>query len=247
MPKSAECYAARWMICPAIRKPDVDLNGDQRAAVDAALTSLHAGRHETLLLHGVTGSGKTEVYIRTIQEVIRFGRQAIVLVPEISLTPQTLRRFRARFERVAVLHSHLSASERHWHWQRIARGEVQVIVGARSAVFALPRIWESSSWTKSMTAPSSKTAAPCYHAREVALRRARMEHIPLILGSATPSLESWQRATEGAYRLIDMPRPSAGSPAATRLDDRFTDGVSKPLPSWSHQSAAVSGDLRSHS
>ena len=84
----------------------------------------------------MTGSGKTEVYIQAIQEVIHFGRQAIVLVPEISLTPQTVERFRARFGAVAVLHSHLSDAERHWHWQRIAEGEVSVVVGARSAIFA---------------------------------------------------------------------------------------------------------------
>ena len=89
-----------------------------------------------MLVHGVTGSGKTEVYIQAIQEVLRFGRQAIVLVPEISLTPQTESRFRSRFGNVAVLHSHLSDAERHRHWQQIARGEVQVVVGARSAVFA---------------------------------------------------------------------------------------------------------------
>ena len=97
---------------------------------------MNARRHQTILIHGVTGSGKTEVYIQAIQEVIHFGRQAIVLVPEISLTPQTVERFRRRFGAVAVLHSHLSDAERHWHWQRIAEGEVSVVVGARSAIFA---------------------------------------------------------------------------------------------------------------
>ena len=90
-----------------------------------------AGRHRTVLLHGVTGSGKTEVYIQAIREVVSYGRQAIVLVPEISLTPQTIRRFRKRFHSVAVLHSHLSDAERHWHWQQIAAGGVQVVIGAR--------------------------------------------------------------------------------------------------------------------
>ena len=94
------------------------------------LDAMNARRHQTILIHGVTGSGKTEVYIQAIQEVIHFGRQAIVLVPEISLTPQTVERFRQRFGAVAVLHSHLSDAERHCHWQRIAEGAVSVVVGA---------------------------------------------------------------------------------------------------------------------
>ena len=118
------------------REDHLELNPDQRPALAAILAPLEAGRHETILVHGVTGSGKTEVYIQAIQEVIRFGRQAIVLVPEISLTPQTVERFRSRFGDVAVLHSHLSDAERHWHWQRIAEGDVPVVVGARSAIFA---------------------------------------------------------------------------------------------------------------
>ncbi|HWA99549.1 MAG TPA: primosomal protein N', partial [Pirellulales bacterium] len=148
----------------------------------------------------------TEVYIRAIQEVVRFGRQAIVLVPEISLTPQTRQRFEARFGSVAVLHSHQSNVERHAQWQRIARGEVSVVVGARSAIFApVPHLGlivldeEHESTFKQETAPR-------YHARDVALRRAADEHVPLVLGSATPALESYQRARRGEYRLVEMPR-----------------------------------------
>ena len=115
------------------RETDLTLNDDQQQALDTILSTLQSGEHRTILLHGVTGSGKTEVYIQAIREVVSYGRQAIVLVPEISLTPQTRQRFRSRFDSVAVLHSHMSGSERHWHWQRIARGEVQVVVGARSA------------------------------------------------------------------------------------------------------------------
>ncbi len=100
------------------------------------LAALRGQRHRTLLIHGVTGSGKTEVYIQAIEEVVRYGRQAIVLVPEISLTPQTVERFRRRFGAVAVLHSHLSDADRHGQWQRIVSGGVQVVVGARSAIFA---------------------------------------------------------------------------------------------------------------
>jgi len=181
------------------------LNPAQAAALAAIQSALHRGEHEELLLYGVTGSGKTEVYIQAIQEVVRFGRQALVLVPEISLTPQTLERFRARFARVAVLHSHLSDVERHSHWERIALGEIQVVIGARSAVFApIPRLGlivldeEHESSFK-------QEHVPRYHARAVAQQRAIDERVPLVLGSATPSLESWQRARNGQSRLLSLP------------------------------------------
>ncbi len=181
------------------------LNPDQQAALDAILQALNSGRHETLLLHGVTGSGKTEVYIRAIEEMIQFGRQAIVLVPEISLTPQTRQRFQSRFERVAVLHSHLSDAERHWHWQRIARGEVQVVVGARSAVFAPTPHLGMIVVDEEHDGSFKQDQVPRYHGREVALQRARAEGLPLVLGSATPSLESWYRAEQGEFRLLRLP------------------------------------------
>ncbi len=184
----------------------VSLSSDQQRAVDWVVSALETGVHETALLHGVTGSGKTEVYIRSIEEVIRYGRQAIVLVPEISLTPQTERRFRSRFEQVAVLHSHLSDAERHWHWRRILRGEVQVIVGARSAVFAPTPHLGLIVLDEEHDGSFKQDSIPRYHAREVARFRAQAEGIPLILGSATPALESWQRAIDGRDRLISMPR-----------------------------------------
>ena len=188
------------------REEHLTLNPDQRKALDAILHSLNDRRHETVLIHGVTGSGKTEVYIQAIQEVVHYGRQAIVLVPEISLTPQTVRRFRARFEHVAVLHSHLSDADRHWEWQRIAQGDVQVVVGARSAVFApvpnLGLIIIDEEHENSF----KQDSVPRYHARDVAIRRAAQDDVPLVLGSATPSLESWHRARQGEYCLIDMPR-----------------------------------------
>jgi primosomal protein N' (replication factor Y) len=191
---------------PAELEKHFDMTGDQRQALDAVLGAMRAGRHETILMHGVTGSGKTEVYIRAIEETLHFGKQAIVLVPEISLTPQTRQRFRSRFHNVALLHSHLSPAERHWHWQRIARGEVQVVVGARSAIFApTPRLGLVV-LDEEHDASFKQDAAPRYHARDVALRRAQMENAPLVLGSATPSLESWRRAQDGEYRLIEMPR-----------------------------------------
>lgn len=194
------------------REEHLVLNADQQAALSAILEPLHAPRHETIVMHGVTGSGKTEVYIRAIDEVIHFGRQAIVLVPEISLTPQTRERFRCRFERVAVLHSHLSPAERHWHWQRIARGEIQVVVGARSAVFAPTPHLGLIVLDEEHDTSFKQDSAPRYHARDVALRRAQAENIPLVLGSATPSLESWQKAALGEYRLVDMPRRVSDRP-----------------------------------
>ena len=185
---------------PTQRQPDLTLNTEQKVALDAILSEVQAARHRTILLRGVTGSGKTEVYIQAIREVVSYGRQAIVLVPEISLTPQTIRRFRCRFDSVAVLHSHLSDSERHWHWQRIASGQVQVIVGARSAVFAPTPHLGIIVIDEEHETSFKQEETPRYHAREVARERARLEGIPLLLGSATPTLESWWRATSTLTR-----------------------------------------------
>src|SRR5690606_12494413 len=120
--------------------------------------------------------------------------------------PQTRHRFRSRFERVAVLHSHLSDSERHWHWQRIARGEVEVIVGARSAVFAATPHLGLIIIDEEHDGSFKQDSAPRYHAREVAEFRSRSEGVQLVLGSPTPSLESWHRAQRGEYQLLDMPQ-----------------------------------------
>jgi primosomal protein N' (replication factor Y) (superfamily II helicase) len=190
---------------PTTRIPDLILNPDQQAALKAILEPLQAPRHETILLHGVTGSGKTEIYIRAIREVVSYGRQAIVLVPEISLTPQTIRRFRCRFSSIAVLHSHLSDAERHWHWQRIARGEVEVVVGARSAIFAPTPHLGIIVLDEEHETTFKQNSTPRYHAREVARERARRAGVPLVLGSATPTLESFDRAQRGMDRLIELP------------------------------------------
>ncbi|HEX3599665.1 MAG TPA: primosomal protein N', partial [Lacipirellulaceae bacterium] len=191
---------------PASRQLAHVLNPDQVQALATIRASLQSGTHETILVHGVTGSGKTEVYIQAIEEVVRYGRQAILLVPEISLTPQTVGRFRARFDRVAVLHSHLSDVERHEHWRRIARGEVEVVVGARSAIFAPTPHLGLIVLDEEHESTFKQESAPRYHARDVAVRRAADQKVPLVLASATPSLESWHRAQVGQYRLVDMPR-----------------------------------------
>jgi primosomal protein N' (replication factor Y) len=226
---------------PAVRLPSqehLQLNEDQRAALDAILAALHSRRHETLLIHGVTGSGKTEVYIQAIDEVIRFGRQAIVLVPEISLTPQTEARFRSRFGSVAVLHSHLRDAERRRHWEHIASGEISVVVGARSAIFAPVPNLGLVILDEEHESSFKQDSAPRYNARDVALQRTKAENVPLVLGSATPSLESWQRSRTGEFRLLSMPRrvfnrplPGVGTiDLRTEFQDRRNRGaVSRQL------------------
>lgn len=191
---------------------DLVLNSDQQQVLNRITDALRERQHRTFLLHGVTGSGKTEVYIRAIREVVSYGRQAIVLVPEISLTPQTIRRFQSRFPGVAVLHSHLSDADRHRHWQQIAQGRVQVVVGARSAVFApVPQLGLIVIDEEHETT-FKQDSTPRYHAREVARRRAELEGVPLILGSATPMLESWHRALTGKDELLQMTRRVEGLP-----------------------------------
>ncbi|MFC1463065.1 primosomal protein N', partial [Verrucomicrobiota bacterium] len=160
-----------------------------------------------VLLHGVTGSGKTEVYLQAIDHVLGLKRGAIVLVPEISLTPQTVERFVARFgERIAVLHSHLSEGERHDEWHRIRDGKAQIVIGARSAVFA-PVAGLGLIVVDEEHEPSYKQEdAPRYNARDVAVMRGKMEGCAVVLGSATPALESWHNAGTGKYRLAELPR-----------------------------------------
>ncbi|MDN5293555.1 MAG: hypothetical protein PWQ31_860 [Eubacteriales bacterium] len=168
--------------------------------------SLREGRKEVFLLHGVTGSGKTEVYLRAIEEVLAVGRQALVLVPEISLTPQMVERFKNRFgSRVAVWHSALSQKERNDEWLRIFSGRADIVVGARSAVFAPLRKPGLIVIDEEHENTYKQEESPRYHAREVALMRAKLAQCPVILGSATPSLESFRRAETGEYHLLSLP------------------------------------------
>ncbi len=179
----------------------------QRRALDGILRDLDAGGFQVHLLHGVTGSGKTLIYIRAAAHAFEAGRGALILVPEISLTPQTVRRFRAHFgDRVAVLHSALSEGERYDAWREIREGKRPIVIGARSAVFApLRRLGlivvdeeHDGSYKQSDTAPR-------YHARDVAVVRGKTEGVCVVLGSATPSLESYHNATGGKYRLLSLP------------------------------------------
>ncbi len=194
------------------KQENLELNVDQQQALERIQTSLDGGEYACFLMHGITGSGKTEVYIRAIQRVVEFGRQAIVLVPEISLTPQTRQRFRARFDHVAVLHSHLTAAQRAWHWNEIASGRIQVVIGARSAIFAPTPNPGLIVIDEEHDGSFKQDKAPRYHAREVALQRARSQSIPLVLGSATPALESWHRAQEGQFQLLRLPRRALDRP-----------------------------------
>jgi primosomal protein N' (replication factor Y) len=167
--------------------------------------------HSTFLLYGVTGSGKTEIYLQAIAHALAQGQGAIVLVPEIALTPQTVERFKARFSSgpqqtlVAVLHSHLSAGERHDEWHKIRQGRARIVIGARSAIFApveplgLVIVDEEHEHTY------KQEEAPRYHARDVAIVRGQMENAVVVLGSATPSLESYHNCRKGKYTLLELP------------------------------------------
>ena len=175
---------------------DIQLNQDQQKVFDELAPRVDAGGFSVNLLLGVTGSGKTEVYLQCIRKVIEQGRRAIVLVPEIALTPQTVRRFTARFPGVAILHSGLTATERHRYWQQIAIGRAQVVVGARSAIFAPVPDLGMIVVDEEHESSYKQDQAPRYHARDVAIKRAQIEGVPVLLGSATPSLESYYRASE---------------------------------------------------
>ncbi|MBV8313573.1 MAG: primosomal protein N' [Planctomycetaceae bacterium] len=211
------------------------LTAEQAVVLERLDPALQGDAFATFLIHGVTGSGKTEVYLSAIERVVARGREAIVLVPEISLTPQTIRRFRRRFDRVAVLHSHLNDVERHRHWQNIASGEVQVVVGARSAVFAPARRLGLIVIDEEHEATFKQESTPRYHARDVAVKRAQLERVPILLGSATPALETWRNAELGRYVRLPM-RERVGArpmPAVELIDLRHErpalGGLSEPL------------------
>ncbi|GAB7388081.1 primosomal protein N' [Bacillaceae bacterium] len=181
------------------------LTDEQQGALHELLPALAQRKHVPFLLHGVTGSGKTEVYLRAIAETIARGREAIVLVPEISLTPQMVERFKARFgDLVAVLHSRLSPGERYDEWRKIRRGLVRVAVGARSAIFAPFTNLGLIIVDEEHESSYKQEESPRYHARDVALFRGKAHRAVVVLGSATPSLESYHEAGKGEYRLLSM-------------------------------------------
>ncbi len=194
---------------------DHSLTSEQDTAYRALCEGVRSGRPHTYLLHGITGSGKTEVYMHLIRELLKQGRSSIVLVPEISLTPQTMNRFYSRFgEGVAVIHSRLSQGRRVEEWHRIRSGEAKVVVGARSAVFSPVRNLGLIVLDEEHENSYKQDETPRYHAREVAQKRVELENALLLLGSATPALETFYASEKGSILRLDLPK---------RIEDR-------PLP-----------------
>lgn len=185
----------------------IELNAAQRSALESVLAAANAGSFAPFLLHGVTGSGKTEVYIEAIRHLLGRGKTAIVLVPEISLTPQTVRRFRSHFgDRVAVMHSQMSIGERFDAWRMARDGRVSIVIGPRSAVFApLANLGLIVVDEEHEASYKQFDASPRYNARDVAVYRASLTNAVVILGSATPSVESYHNAETGKYRLLELP------------------------------------------
>lgn len=181
------------------------LTAEQTAALKPIQEKIHHDEHDVFLLYGVTGSGKTEVYLQAIASVIEKGKEAIMLVPEISLTPQTVKRFKERFgEQVAVMHSGLSVGEKYDEWRKIHRKEVKVVVGARSAVFAPFENLGLVIIDEEHESSYKQEETPRYHARDVAIERSKSYGCPVILGSATPTLESFARAKKNVYKLLTL-------------------------------------------
>ncbi|MEA3147489.1 MAG: hypothetical protein QOI53_3070 [Verrucomicrobiota bacterium] len=191
----------------------IQLNTEQKNALEMVVQAVDARDNRPILLHGVTGSGKTEVYLQAIDRCLKQDLGALVLVPEISLTPQTVERFKMRFQAdlIAVLHSHLSAGERHDEWHKLNSGRARVAIGARSAVFAPVRRLGLIVVDEEHETSYKQEEAPRYQARDLAVVRAQIDRCAILLGSATPSLESYQNAKTGKYRLANL---------SCRVDDR---------------------------
>jgi len=208
-------------ITPSQPLTPTDAQKSALESIKSNLTEGVKGNAQIFLLYGVTGSGKTEVYLQALAEVIRLGKRGIVLVPEIALTPQTIERFAARFShRVAVLHSKLSLGEQFDEWQRIRDGEFDVVIGSRSAIFApqpdlgLIVIDEEQEWTY-----KQHDKSPRYHTRDVAIKLAELTGAVVILGSATPDVETFYHAQRGDYRLLQLPeRVTPGGGAMPQVE-----------------------------
>ena len=202
----------------------LSLNAEQQVAVETILQSVQEQQSQTYLLEGITGSGKTEVYLQVIAEVLNQGKTAIMLVPEISLTPPMVQRFKSRFgEHVAVMHSGLSQGEKYDEWRKIERGEAEVVVGARSAIFAPIENIGVIIVDEEHEASYKQEETPRYHARDLAIWRSEYHHCPVVLGSATPSLESRARAQKNVYqrlRLTQRANQAATLPTIDVVDMR---------------------------
>ncbi|MCH1571501.1 MAG: primosomal protein N', partial [Longimicrobiales bacterium] len=226
--------------------PDLTPTADQQVALDALIAALDEPQPDPFLLQGITGSGKTLVYIELLREALARGRTAIVLVPEISLTPQTVSRFRAHFgDEVAVLHSGLSSGERYDAWRLLRRGERRIAVGARSALFAPLQNIGVVVVDEEHDGSYKQSEAPRYHARDLAVVRARAHRAVCVLGSATPSLESWYNSSLGKFRRLLLPERAGGGrlPEVRVIDLRSERKKEKKTPGAS--AAAKSGSGRS--
>src|SRR5207248_3252723 len=183
--------------------PELRYSDEQQSAIESIKRAL--GTFSSFLIEGVTGSGKTEVYVEVMREVVRRGEQALLLVPEIALTPVFAARLKQRFgERIAILHSSLSPSERYDQWWRTRRGEVDVAIGPRSALFTPFHQLGVIIVDEEGDGAYKQDETPRYNARDLAVVRAQLRNIPIILGSATPSLESRENASRGKYTLLRM-------------------------------------------
>ncbi len=198
----------------ALETKEVVLNGDQRRALDFISQQIEQNRFGVSVLHGVTDSGKTEVYIRAVQRCVAAGRQAIVMLPEIALTAQTVQRFRSRFKNLAILHSRLSGPQRNAQWQSIKKGDADVVIGARSAIFAPVSNLGLIVVDEEHESSYKQDTVPRYHGRDVAVKRAHIAGAHCILGSATPSLETlYNCKTKKHYSLLSLPKRVNDLPA----------------------------------
>src|SRR5438270_1691627 len=231
--------------------PELLLNEEQTAAFAMIVRAISSSeKAKPILLHGVTGSGKTEIYLQGIRETLKRNRTAIVLVPEISLTPQTVERFKSRFSEsqddVAVLHSHLSEGERHDEWHKVHSGRARIVIGARSAVFAPLKNLGLIVVDEEHETSYKQEEAPRYHARDVAVVRARFEKCVVLLGSATPSLESYHNTLTAKYelatltqrvdncqmpriRVVDLRQEKRSDRAGTILSDKLRTAMAERL------------------
>ncbi len=228
--KALEAIASRGDSSPASRKLEVASRDDDRRATTDVREDQPKSRRPVLLF-GITGSGKTEVYLQAIAAELDAGRGAIVMVPEISLTPQTVQRFASRFgDRVAVLHSALSDGERYDEWHRIRSGAARVVVGPRSAVWAPVKDLGLIVVDEEHENSYKQDETPRYHARDIAVLRGAIEGARVVLGSATPSLESWMNVKKGKYALATMTkRAGAGTLPVVRLVDMGSERRDKSV------------------